>query len=514
MKIKTLLIAAVMFLGISVAAFAQAQYAVSASPVTMGVNTGVTEKVGDIGFNTIDNSNYTVTGTITVDYGKVITAPISKIMVESFLNPDNPGNLPTFTWALEGGLFPKKVIITVTPAAISPSRYYSFRLSGVRVDVSGFTDVSTSVNAVVTATNNMILNGQASATVLVATAKAFSSLTNNTVVYNALGELVSSSNVAQLDLLENFPYAMHVTEATDDTQNTNQVICFNLDGDIPKGITLQFGGANVSAPAPPPPFYIPYVTPAPGTWTRLGTGRLTSTTTIKQVCYEMSLDTDITKAEHVFVNVTVTAQSALELGSIYSTTGNPLFALAAMAPFSYESASMSSIPRYNPAYPKDWVKSGKPIFKFQEGDNTLLLIPYAVNELGYDTGISIANTIADPGAEAGITTPLPQTGEITFYLYPNNGDMFSISSTDIGKELPWGSDGMVAPGKSYILLLSEILAAAGYEEGFSGYIIAYCKFAHGHGQYFVSDFGSFANGALMLVMTSDRATTFPESLGN
>ncbi len=514
MKIKTLLIAAVMFLGISVAAFAQAQYAVSASPVTTGVNTGVTEKVGDIGFNTLDASGYTVTGTIAVDFGRKITAPIADpggIRIVYF-NPDPaPLPAPIFGLSFDSVVNPTKVIISVKPAAgLTPAqtaRLYSFRLTGVRVDVSGNTDVSVKVDASITATSNMIVNGQATATVLVGTAPAFYSLTNNTVVFDVLGAQVSTSNVATLDLLERFAYAMHVTPVSDATQNDSQTICFALDGDIPTGITLTFGAASTVVT-------VPGATSVPaGAWTRLGTGVITAATTPKRVCYDLAIDTDIAAIEHVYVPVTVTAQSALVRGSVYPTSGAPLYALATLAPFSTELATGGSIPRYNPAYPKDWVKSNMPIFDISGSDATVLMIPYAVSELGYDTGITIANTAADPGAAAGITSPLPQTGPITFYLYPNNGAMISISSTEIGKEFAWGTDGKVPPGKSYILLLSELLAAAGYDDVFSGYIIAYCNFTHAHGQYFVSDFDSFSNGALMLVMNPERATLAMESLG-
>lgn len=494
MKTKTLLIAAVMFLSISVAAFAQAQYSVSASPVTTGVNTGVTEKVGDIGFNTIAASAYTVTGTITIDYGRTITADPDSIQIVAFADPDDPGSgLPTLTPTIEDGT---KVVITVVPSFSSPVRMYSFRLTGVRVDVSGNTDVSVAVNTVVTATSNMIVNGQATATVLVGTAKPFYGLDNNTVVFNALGELQSSSNVATLDLIENFRYALHVRQVSDTTQTTSQVIRFVLDGTIPAGFTLQFAGSDDD-----------------GIWTRVGTGTITSATTNKEVYYSMSADTDITQIEHIYVDVTVTATPALTLGHVYSTEVDQVFALAALGPLA--SVSATAIPRYAPAYPKDYVKSPHRIFDIEEGFNTtILMIPYATNELGFNTGITIANTTADPGTVAGLTTPLPQTGDITFYFYPNQGDMFSVNSTEVGKELPWGDDGLVPPGKSYILLLTELLEAADYEGDFSGYIIAYCNFSHAHGQYFISDFGSFANGALMLVMNSARATTVPETLGN
>jgi ADP-ribosylglycohydrolase len=67
------------------------------------------------------------------------------------------------------------------------------------------------------------------------------------------------------------------------------------------------------------------------------------------------------------------------------------------------------------------------------------------------------------------------------------------------------------------------LTAAGHDgEEFAGYVIAVCDFTHGHGQYFVSNFNSFTNGALMLVVSplndrgrriTNRAAGVPESFG-
>jgi opacity protein-like surface antigen len=71
MKTKTLLIAAVMFLGLTAAAFAQATYSVGSIPVTAVVNTGLVEKSGDITFS--QTSGTVQTGTITISYGVQIT---------------------------------------------------------------------------------------------------------------------------------------------------------------------------------------------------------------------------------------------------------------------------------------------------------------------------------------------------------------------------------------------------------------------------------------------------------
>ncbi len=74
MKTKTILIAAVMFFALTASAFAQATFSVSSIPETTVVNSGFTEKTGDIMFTTVAGTPASVTGTFTISYGVPITA--------------------------------------------------------------------------------------------------------------------------------------------------------------------------------------------------------------------------------------------------------------------------------------------------------------------------------------------------------------------------------------------------------------------------------------------------------
>jgi hypothetical protein len=77
------------------------------------------------------------------------------------------------------------------------------------------------------------------------------------------------------------------------------------------------------------------------------------------------------------------------------------------------------------------------------------------------------------------------------------------------------ANGRLAAGKSFVLMISELLTAAGFEGDFSGYVLVNCKFPFAHGQYFVSDFSDFTNGALMLVVPTSSSNRVPvETLGN
>lgn len=115
------------------------------------------------------------------------------------------------------------------------------------------------------------------------------------------------------------------------------------------------------------------------------------------------------------------------------------------------------------------------------GGQTVLMLPYASTQAGFDTGIAISNTTRDPGtAILGLSGAVPQSGPVTFYLYPEVGNPFSYAA------------GNLAAGKTYVALLSQILAEAGRPAAFSGYVIAVTGFADASGVYTVSNFSTLS----------------------
>jgi hypothetical protein len=111
---------------------------------------------------------------------------------------------------------------------------------------------------------------------------------------------------------------------------------------------------------------------------------------------------------------------------------------------------------------------------------TDLLYPYVINVNGFDTGLAIANTTADPfktKAQAG-------TCDLNFF----------------GSSAPSGpfTTPVVASGTVYANLASTLAP------GFDGYMIAVCNFQYAHGFAFVSDVGArnLAMGYLALVMNN------------
>ena len=107
---------------------------------------------------------------------------------------------------------------------------------------------------------------------------------------------------------------------------------------------------------------------------------------------------------------------------------------------------------------------------------TNLLYTFVTNQAGFDTGLSIANTGADPFGTVG------QMGTCTLNFFGSNAPVPVVTQN-------------IAPGGSFNTLASSTAP------NFQGYVIAVCNFAYGHGFAFVSDFGA------RVVATSYLATT-------
>jgi len=108
---------------------------------------------------------------------------------------------------------------------------------------------------------------------------------------------------------------------------------------------------------------------------------------------------------------------------------------------------------------------------------TNLLFPFVTNQAGFDTGLAIANTSADPFGTR------PQTGTCTW-------NYFGANAPDPIETAP------VAGGTVTVAL------ASADAPNFQGYVIAVCNFEFAHGYAFVSDVGArnLAMGYLALVL--------------
>ncbi len=119
-----------------------------------------------------------------------------------------------------------------------------------------------------------------------------------------------------------------------------------------------------------------------------------------------------------------------------------------------------------------------------------LLFPFVSNQLGYDTGIAIANTTTDPGLANGFVSTGPQQGAVTLWYYGqgSNGTAPPASVTS----------SVVPSGQLLTYVLSTGNTGQGLDNrgaGFQGYIIAQAAFQYCHGYAFITSTGALPTSA-------------------
>jgi hypothetical protein len=511
MKTKTLLIAAVMFLGLTAAAFAQATYSVGSIPVTAVINTGLTENSGDITFTQISGTS--VTGTITISYGVPVTVDLATVVVSA---PAATG-YGTAT-AIPGDGFVSSVTVNVAasnnaagvlvlnvPGGIGAG---SFSLSGVRVAVAGTT--LTSLSASISTTNNAIVAGQTNVIVISSIAAGIASIkSNKAAVINSVTGVVNPS--ANIEVKEGFLNAWG-----DPLIKTNAGIRITLSAAPPSGVTITFPATATTNGAGTPVF-----TTIKSDGTALGTTvEFTSTSTTLVVYYRATSTTDATKQETLSIPVAIdTADADLP---IPATTITYVVSLAPIGT-AFDDGDVITDANLIPRYAA--LDVGPATLLSTTASVTSLLVPFAqtATAAGYNTGFAIANTTADPGEAAGITSPVTQSGTITFYFFPQlpspTGTQPAMFSYTTGASSPGtglNASGKLPAGSTYTVLLSQILADAGAPADFAGYVFIVTNFTNAHCLYVVSNFTTFSQGSLALVveLTEDGIRISPEGLNN
>ncbi len=148
--------------------------------------------------------------------------------------------------------------------------------------------------------------------------------------------------------------------------------------------------------------------------------------------------------------------------------------------------------------------------------STTLLFPYVTTDAGFDTGLAISNTTADP-SQYGTAN---QVGSCSLNPYGEYSSGATVPAAGTSPE--------IAAGRTWAFSLTDsaVFDGAGLGSGFNGYLIAVCDFQLAHGYAFISTYGlsganAVANGYLALVVEQavgsrsiHLGSNGAESLGN
>jgi len=518
---------AVLMFGLSSAAFAQESCSVATTPVSRDTATGLTEVAGDLTFTCVSGGTATTPATMTVLYpAATITnsttypagRPIS-IVSNTLVGPPVVSAVNNTTST--GG----QVIISIPAEAASGN----FTLTGVLLSLAGVTS-PLNVNVSVSPGNGVLITaGQNVATVIT---NILPGIKDPVITKGFTAASVLSSGVVvtagfSLDIAETYQDLYRSAGQFNSgfsTQDTELLLTFN---NIPTGVTL--GGCSV--------LDINTIG-APATMT---TSATSITSTANTITLDFTTAVDLINIDTVrFACTTFTAGSTATVPFPAGTL--PITMTATLAPTGaalsstgtvLTSATTGQIPRYTanqqPATPLIVVS----IIPAQ----TNMLIPYAVINGAYDTGIAIANTTADPFGGKTTGSAIATSGTIQLSFYPQTGTSCTLT-TAVGSTTPASfttspvsalgvgldASGNLKSGGTWVVLLSQLLGAAPASAGcpsataFTGYMFVIANSTEVHGSAFVSDFTKFTSYTNVLILpppaTTLRSTLTFESLGN
>jgi hypothetical protein len=410
----------------------------------------------------------------------------------------------------------------------------SFRLVGVRILAAGLTGAQTVSASLNTSVNDYLLGSPSSGTVIntlnpgigslaVGLAPGNSTIQTNTAFGAGTATIFTNRNIARS------AGSFILTEGCSScwrtkTQNGNNgaVIVDNSSqmrltfNNVPSGVTLtlpttiQIGSSsnnsslagNISNTS---------ITSTSNTATIDITGTSLTQVEVAEIDYTVTLST--TAAVTTGGAITVTATMFPVAASPFDTTG-------IIGP---SGTALGGLPtEANGGYPTYTDLEVGPITVVNiVPANTTLLMPYAITLPPFDTGLAIANTTADPfGIGAGGATPA--NGSITLNFYPTSatggaGTPFTLTtSSTVRPGAGLSSDGTLAAGATWTVLLSQLLTAAGQTGGFTGYVFIQTNFLDAHGTATISDFKTYSLTAGVYVLpppaTTPRSTA--EALNN
>ena len=564
MKTRILLTAAVMFVALSAVVVAQvgsgAVWDVSSIPVTAVIKTGNAELPGAIKFIPFPGSTQpSVSGTVQILYGGnpgiPITSPWGSTPPAIHICTDAvsaTGGVVTLASAACSGFasYPNEVsnlkvdvgqsvyspgvLVIDVPAALATGSgdIGSFIVTGVRLKINGSgLSATTPVVAYISMQGgNQLVAGEDHPTVINSLADGIADVASYTSgVPITTASTAGAPSLAPLSgVLSGLNTTIAIHEGFGAAFTKGVGVRITLSAAPPKGVTIAF---PTTAQTSYDSVTIGSPTPVNANWglgnatstTVAGTSTFTSTSTSLSVYYYLSADTSSGVQNIEYLEIPVTLSGA---ASVLPVTASSITYTVSLAPvegaYQLTSDTFSTEAKLDallaPRFAAAEVGPANMLTISPSTAVTVLMMPYASTQSGFDTGIAIANTTTDPGSTAmGITGAVAQTGPITFYFFPTGATAFSVASTTFTAPTSWNlnSAGALPTGSTFVGLLSNLLVAAGQTttaaHNFSGYIIVVTGFTNAHGIFTVSNFSSItAYSALMEVLGYGGARTAPE----
>src|SRR5436309_9394773 len=391
-----------------------------------------------------------------------------------------------------------------------------FRIVGVRIDANGKSGAQTFSASLNNSANNYLLS-TTSGTVInnivsgLAGAAAIGLAPGNTSIPTICGgslpagtaTIFTNRNVPRacgaFILTEGFASAWRTAiqsgnSSTGPTPGPNAGTQIRLTfNNVPAGVTLALGSSRGSASS------------NSSLNMTLSNPTITSSSTTTVVTFVGTSTSDVEVAEFDYSVTTPLSTTAAV------TTPGTISVTATLYPFG-DGVDSAGVPRQDQGYPA-----------VVEGDvgpttivnivpaNTVMLMPYALVLPPFDTGLAVANTTKDPfGTSAGGATP--GNGTITVDFFPTTstggaGTPFSLTTSSTVKTgSGLSSDGTLAAGATWTVLLSQLLTAAGQTGSFNGYIFIRANFLDAHGTATISDFKTYSLTANVLVLPPPATT--------
>lgn len=393
----------------------------------------------------------------------------------------------------------------------------SFRLVGVRINANGLSGAQTVTASLNTSVNNYLLGSPSSGTVINTLNPGIASMTiglapgNTTIQTNTsftagTGTIFTNRNVARsagaFILTEGCASCwrsrtQNGNNGASIVDNSTQIrLTFN---NIPAGVTLTLPnaiqtGSTSSNSSLSGTIGNTSITSTANTAVIDVTGTSTSQVETMEIDYAVNVTTTAAVTTPGTITVTATVFPVQSTPFDTTTTANGPGGI-----------TLTGLPTESGGYPTFTDLEVGPLTVVNiVPASTTMLMPYALVLPPFDTGLAVANTTADPfGTGAGGATPASGTLVLNFFPTTATGAGTSFSLTTSSTVRPGtglSSDGTLAPGATWSVLLSQLLTAAGQTGTFQGYVFIQANFLNAHGTATISDFRTYSLTAQVLVL--------------